>query len=192
MLDGTVTWQDAGMECQSCAPAIRKDKPHTFLMHEMSACPTCAAPVEARVVARDGKIVHLLFCAACGQSERAVHDDATAYMADFVARGQAAVRAPGEQLLKQTTSTCPKCLKLLVCDVVARDGKVFFKKICPDCGPSEALVSEDASYYVRAYAFARRTDIPCRHLAMLPCRRACAICSSTGSPSSRRPSGPGA
>src|SRR5215470_284587 len=136
MLSATVPWHHRLMECQSCAPATRKDKPHTFLMHEMASC-ACGAPVEARVVARDGKIVQLLFCTSCGESERTVHDDAAAYMADFVARGQAAARAAGETLIKQTTSTCPTCLQLLVCDVVARAGRVYFKKRCPACGPSE-------------------------------------------------------
>jgi uncharacterized radical SAM superfamily Fe-S cluster-containing enzyme len=167
------------MECQSCAPpATRKDKPHTFLMHEMSACSTCAAPVEARVVARDGRIVHLLFCARCGESERTVHDDAAAYLAGFVERGRAAARAAGEQLIKQTTSTCPTCLKLLVCDVVARDGRVYFKKRCPDCGPSEALVSEDAAYYVGAYAYARAGTEPLRFAATVEhgCPTDCGTC----------------
>jgi uncharacterized radical SAM superfamily Fe-S cluster-containing enzyme len=167
------------MECQSCAPPeLRKDKPHTFLMHAMSTCASCATPVEARVVQRDGKIVHLLFCAACGESERVVDDDAARFMAEFQERGAAAARAPGETVLKQTTSTCPICLKLLVCDVVARDGKVYFKKVCPDCGPSEALVSEDAAYYVRAYAYARAGTEPLKFAADVKhgCPTDCGTC----------------
>jgi uncharacterized radical SAM superfamily Fe-S cluster-containing enzyme len=49
---------------------------------------------------------------------------------------------------------------LLTADVVSRDGKVYFQKRCPQCGPSEALVSEDASYYLGAYAFARAGTEP--------------------------------
>src|SRR5262249_30077066 len=66
---------------------------------------------------------------------------------------------------KQTTSTCPTCLDLLLCDVVIRDGKVWFEKDCPRCGPSRALVSEDAKYYVRAYAYARAGTEPLRFAA---------------------------
>jgi tetraether lipid synthase len=161
------------MECQTCAPAIRKDKPHTFLKHEMSACPTCAAPVEARVVLRDGGVVFLLFCAACGESERVVHEDAARYVADFLARGEV------EGVFKQTTSTCPTCLDLLSCDVVIRDGKVWFEKDCPRCGPSRALVSEDARYYVRAYAYARAGTEPLRFAAEVVhgCPTDCGTCS---------------
>ena len=43
------------MECTSCGPvSTRKDKPHTFFMHEMSTCPSCSSALEARVVLRDG------------------------------------------------------------------------------------------------------------------------------------------
>ena len=34
-------------------------------------------------------------------------------------------------------------LRLLEVDVVIRAGKVYFRKSCPSCGPSEALVSEE-------------------------------------------------
>ncbi len=44
--------------------------------------------------------------------------------------------------------------------MVVDDGKVFFHKQCPDCGPSRALVSEDADYYVRAYSYARAGTEP--------------------------------
>src|SRR5262245_58600891 len=101
------------MDCQTCAPAPRKDKPHTFLLHEMSTCPTCAAPVEARVVSRDGAVVELIFCLACGQGERTVSADAASWVGAFLARGEAAAAAPGEHVFKQTTSTCPGCLELL-------------------------------------------------------------------------------
>src|SRR5688500_18026299 len=55
--------QTVTMECSSCSPTpVRKDRPHTFFMHEMSRCPTCAQPIEARVVLRDDDVVHLLHC----------------------------------------------------------------------------------------------------------------------------------
>ena len=175
MVDG----YDARMECQSCAPpALRKDKPHTFLLHQPSSCPTCAAPVEARVVARDAAIVELTFCTTCGQGERLLDADGDAWVAALLARGEAAAGLPGEHVFKQTTSTCPGCLELLLCDVVIRDGKVWFKKLCPACGPSEALVSEDALYYVRAYGFARAGTEPLRFAAEVAhgCPTDCGTC----------------
>ncbi|MBK9032723.1 MAG: radical SAM protein [Myxococcales bacterium] len=145
------------MECTTCAPG-RVDRPHTFLAHEYVACDGCGARHEARVVLRDGAVFHLLLCPTCGQRETKVHDDADAYVREFVARP-----APEEltgHVWKHTTSTCPSCLALVEAEVVIRAGKVYFAKDCRACGPSEALVSEDAAYYARAYAFARAGTEP--------------------------------
>lgn len=61
---------------------------------------------------------------------------------------------------KQTTSTCPECLALVQTRVLIKDGKVFFKKLCPTHGESMALVDEDADYYVDAYRYARPGTLP--------------------------------
>src|SRR6266545_766184 len=149
------------MDCVSCGPVPeRKDRTHTFFAHERTRCPGCAAEVEARVVLRDGGVVHLIHCAACGPSEQVISTNAAACVADFLARGQVPDGATGDHIFKHTTSTCPTCLALLDATVVLRDGKVYFKKQCKTCGPSEALVSEDARYYVGAYAFARAGTEP--------------------------------
>lgn len=148
------------MECTSCAPGTRPDRPHTFLLHELSHCPECREAVEARVVLRDGGVVQLLRCSTCGPKESIVSDDAERYLKSFLDRAAAPPDERGERFLKTTTSTCPGCLALLTADVVIRDGKVFFKKACPTCGASEALVSENADYYVRAYSFARAGTEP--------------------------------
>jgi uncharacterized radical SAM superfamily Fe-S cluster-containing enzyme len=129
-------------------------------MHEKSMCPVCERPVEARVVLRDGGVVALILCPDCGQQERAVAADAGAYVKAFVARGAVPEGLVGDHVFKQTTSTCPGCLALVEAQVVIRKGQVFFLKDCARCGPSEALVSEDAAYYARAYAFARAGTEP--------------------------------
>ena len=148
------------MECTTCGPAPRPDRPHTFLAHEPAACPRCAEPREARVVLRDGVVVHLIFCPDCGPSEAQIADDAAAYVKSFVARADVPDGVVGDHLFKTTTSTCPGCLALVEARVVIRRGEVFFLKDCVRCGPSEALVSEDAGYYARAYAFARAGTEP--------------------------------
>jgi uncharacterized radical SAM superfamily Fe-S cluster-containing enzyme len=79
---------------------------------------------------------------------------------EFLARGDIPVDAEGDHLFKHTTSTCPTCLALLDAKVIIRRGKVYFVKDCPRCGPSEALVSENASYYVKAYSYARAGTEP--------------------------------
>ncbi|NHZ87771.1 radical SAM protein [Massilia sp. CCM 8733] len=149
------------MECTSCdTSTVRKDREHTFFMHEMAICGGCTAPIEARVVLRDDGVVRLIHCNQCGPSEQMVSDDAKGWMALFLARGQVDPGKEGDHYFKHTTSTCPGCLALLPADVVIRDGKVYFVKNCEKCGPSEALVSEDAAYYVDAYSYARAGTEP--------------------------------
>lgn len=149
------------MDCTTCTTTpARPDRPHTFFAHEQDRCPSCEAAIEARVVLRDGHVVHLVHCAACGPQERVVSHDAEAYVRSFLARGVVPDGVVGDHLFKHTTSTCPGCLALVAAQVVIRKGQVFFLKDCARCGPSEALVSEDANYYVKAYAFARAGTQP--------------------------------
>lgn len=140
----------------ACGPGFvtRPDRPHTFFAHQDGACGSCGTEIEGRVVLRKGQVVLLVHCPDCGQTESTLSDDASAWVADFVARGQR------DGVFKRTTSTCPTCLALLRVDVVIEDGKVWFDKDCDRCGPSRALVSEDAAYYVNAYTFARAGTEP--------------------------------
>jgi uncharacterized radical SAM superfamily Fe-S cluster-containing enzyme len=169
------------MECTSCEPtegvAQRADKPHTFLHHEPSRCEGCGQDVEARVVLRKGEVFALKFCTKCGQTEAKVAGNADAYVEAFVKRGEVADDTR-DHLFKHTTSTCPSCLALLQAEVVIRRGKVYFKKECKKCGPSEALVSEDARYYVRAYAFACAGTEPLKFAAEVKhgCPTDCGTC----------------
>lgn len=168
------------MDCSTCTPTPpRKDRPHTFLAHEYAACPLCSERIEGRIVLRDGKVFNLLLCSACGPRELLVSDDASAYVAGFLARGDVPDGHAGDWSFKKTTSTCPSCLALLEADVVIRDGKVFFKKACSTCGPSEALVSEDARYYVQAYSFARAGTEPLQFTGQAKhgCPTDCGTCS---------------
>jgi uncharacterized radical SAM superfamily Fe-S cluster-containing enzyme len=157
----------------------RKDRRHTFLAHEHAPCPSCDARVDGRVVLRAGKVVNLLLCVTCGPQEILVSDDAGHYVEAFLARGKAPEGHPGDWLFKKTTSTCPSCLALLEAEVVIRDTRVFFKKDCKRCGPSEALVSEDARYHVQAYSFARAGTEPLEFTrpAKLGCPVDCGTCS---------------
>jgi uncharacterized radical SAM superfamily Fe-S cluster-containing enzyme len=142
------------MECTSCEGTTRKDKPHTFFCHERTTCPDCGASIEGRVVLRDGGVACLIHCVTCGPRERIVSTDGRAYLEAFLGRGR------HEGVFKHTTSTCPRCLALIDAEVTIRDGRVYFVKHCATCGPSEALVSENAAYYVNAYAFARAGTEP--------------------------------
>jgi len=167
------------MDCTGCEePTVRPDKPHTFFAHEYVKCPRCGERGEARIVLRTGQVWELLRCGGCGPVERLRHADAGAYVSAFLERGETAVLAGGEHLFKRTTSVCPGCLRLLEVDVVIRAGKVYFRKSCPSCGLSEALVSEDARYYVRAYSFARAGTEPLHYSqqAERGCPTDCGVC----------------
>ncbi|MBA2543760.1 MAG: radical SAM protein [Deltaproteobacteria bacterium] len=146
----------------------RVDRPHLFFAHQFDTCPGCEMKIEARVVFRDGQAVHLLHCTACGPQERLLGVDQKTYVQAFLERGKVPDGMVGDHLFKTTTSTCPGCLALVEAQVVIRtvkvngvgEKRVFFLKDCTRCGPSEALVSEDAAYYVKAYAFAREGTEP--------------------------------
>jgi uncharacterized radical SAM superfamily Fe-S cluster-containing enzyme len=165
------------MDCTNCGPD-RADRPHLFFAHRPDTCPGCARPIEARVVIRDGQVFALTFCSDCGQQEKLVADDAETFKRDFLAGGVVPDGHEGDWKFKDTTSTCPTCLDLVAADVVIRAGEVFFKKQCPRCGPSEALVSEDADYYVKAYDFARPGTEPhvFRHEVKHGCPTDCGTC----------------
>jgi uncharacterized radical SAM superfamily Fe-S cluster-containing enzyme len=168
------------MDCTTCGPTpARKDRPHTFIAHEFVDCVACGKRGEGRVVVRDGTIVNLLLCEACGPTEQLVDADAERYLAAFVAKGTPPIDHEGDWLFKRTTSTCPTCLALLPADVIVRAGKVYFRKSCNQCGPSEALVSEDAAYYARAYSFARAGTEPLQFTgeAKKGCPTDCGTCS---------------
>ena len=131
------------------------------------------------MVFRDGAVVHLFLCPDCGQRERELAGDADAWRAEFLARGLVPDGHQGDWLFKRTTSTCPTCLELVEADVVLRAGKVYFVKSCGRCGASQALVSEDAAYYVRAYAYARAGTEPLAFVqeASRGCPQDCGHCS---------------
>ena len=123
---------------------------------------------------RGDAAVLLLRCPQCGPRERVLDESGKRWLDGFLARG-----AVADGVFKTTTSTCPHCLDLIGADVVVRGGKVFFRKHCEKCGPSEALVSEDAGYYVRAYAFARAGTEPLKFpvKAEHGCPTDCGTCS---------------
>jgi uncharacterized radical SAM superfamily Fe-S cluster-containing enzyme len=79
---------------------------------------------------------------------------------------------------KMTESTCPECLELVRTKVVFQDGKAYFDKFCPQHGASRALVSEDADFYRRSYAYARPGSIPLKFSTELKhgCPSDCGLC----------------
>ncbi|HEY3448913.1 MAG TPA: radical SAM protein [Myxococcales bacterium] len=166
------------MKCASCGPAThgRKDRSHVYLKQEPSSCSKCGARIEVRTVLKAGEVYRLRHCPACGPSEEKISGDAKAYLDDFLAQGAARDGAP--RTFKTTTAACAQCLELVDAKVVLESGKVYLSKACPKCGPSKALVSEDAAWYVGAYGFSRAGSQPMK-LSKTPakgCPQDCGLC----------------
>lgn len=150
-----------------------------LLRQEPGACAGCQAPVEDRVVLRGGEVWRLRFCPTCGPREERLSTDAPGYVEAFLEPGRAEAADPAApRVFKRTTAACPSCLGLVDADVVIRGGRVYLSKRCARCGPSEALVSEDARYYVEAYTYARAGSDPLRvdGAVALGCPEDCGLC----------------
>ncbi|HVH87860.1 MAG TPA: radical SAM protein, partial [Terriglobales bacterium] len=59
-----------------------------------------------------------------------------------------------------TRSICPDCRRVIDAQVLLRDGKVYMRKRCPQCGPFEALIYSDASAYVALSKYNKPGTIP--------------------------------
>ena len=100
-----------------------------------ATCGGCGAALEGRVVLRDGAVVMLKHCLACGPTEGAGRRRRAGLGAGVPRPRRRPGGLAGDHLFKQTTSTCPTCLALMPADVVIRDGRVYFKKTCADVRP---------------------------------------------------------
>jgi uncharacterized radical SAM superfamily Fe-S cluster-containing enzyme len=80
--------------------------------------------------------------------------------------------------LGMTRSTCPHCLSLVNARIEAEDNKVYFNKYCPSHGPSRALISEDAEYYLKTREYAMPGTIPHRFATDVEngCPDDCGLC----------------
>lgn len=59
-----------------------------------------------------------------------------------------------------TRSICPECRKVIDAQVILKDGKVYMRKRCLDCGPFEGLVYGDAEMYVSQSRYNKPGAIP--------------------------------
>jgi 7,8-dihydro-6-hydroxymethylpterin dimethyltransferase len=65
-------------------------------------------------------------------------------------------------LLELMRSICPACRRVLEAEVLARGGKVYLRKLCPDHSEFEALVYGDAERYVEIRRFNKPGERPLR------------------------------
>ena len=73
----------------------------------------------------------------------------------------------------QNRGFCTKCKRITPAHHFERDGKVFLVKECPECGPSETLVSSSASRYIE-----KRDIMNYEGSAVRSCSLNCTSCSS--------------
>jgi uncharacterized radical SAM superfamily Fe-S cluster-containing enzyme len=81
-------------------------------------------------------------------------------------------------LLELTRSICPVCRQLLEAEVLARGGKVYLRKRCPQHGEFEALVYGDGERYIKVQRYNKPGERPLRLQteAAEGCPRDCGIC----------------
>ena len=92
---------------------------------------------------------------------------------------QAIAKADADYVFHELTrSICPECRRVIDAKVVLRDGKVYMRKRCPECGPFEALVYGDADAYTRLARYNKPGTIPLAFDAEIAvgCPYDCGLC----------------
>ena len=73
---------------------------------------------------------------------------------------------------------CPKCRQLVDGTRMIRDGKVYLRKMCPRDGRTEALISGDADWFLRSFAYTKPSSVPLKHSKPVSkgCPEDCGLC----------------
>lgn len=81
-------------------------------------------------------------------------------------------------LSEKSKSICPKCLKLLDCQIIFRDNKVYMQKKCDEHGKFEILIYSDVGDYIKAKKYNKPGSKPLRYQATVDkgCPEDCGIC----------------
>ncbi|MDH5492747.1 MAG: radical SAM protein [Myxococcales bacterium] len=89
-----------------------------------------------------------------------------------------AAEAGAELFHSYSRALCPRCRRLVDGQRILRDGKVYLRKHCPEHGRSEALISGDASWWIRALGFVREGSVPISHSKPVEagCPHDCGLC----------------
>lgn len=82
------------------------------------------------------------------------------------------------RFLGVTTSACPACGALVPAKIVAENDAVFFRKLCPAHGESQALVRSGVEDYLRTLRFVKPAWRPEAFSgdAQAPCPQGCGLC----------------
>ncbi|MBC5824858.1 MAG: radical SAM protein [Candidatus Eremiobacteraeota bacterium] len=77
-----------------------------------------------------------------------------------------------------TRSVCPKCRRVVDAHIMLRDGKVYMRKRCAQCGPFESLVYGDAAAYTALSKYNKPGTIPLAYGSQIQngCPHDCGLC----------------
>ncbi len=77
-----------------------------------------------------------------------------------------------------TKGMCPKCRELVDGVRLIRGGKVYMRKRCPACGPSEALIAGDADWFLKSLTYIKPGSVPHAFSTKVKdgCPKDCGLC----------------
>ncbi len=89
-----------------------------------------------------------------------------------------AVQGEDEVLAETSKSVCPKCLKLIDCDILFRENKVYMRKSCEVHGTFEVEIYSNAEDYINAEKFNKPGAKPLHYQASVSkgCPDDCGLC----------------
>lgn len=78
-----------------------------------------------------------------------------------------------------TQSMCRVCRKIVDAQILFRDNKVYLRSLCPEHGPSEALIAASTEWYLKVINSIQATDHPANHSREISkgCPFDCGLCS---------------
>ncbi len=84
----------------------------------------------------------------------------------------------GEVFHSFSRTMCPKCRKLVDGARFIRDEKVYLRRVCPDCGKSEGLISGSADWFLKSLTYIKEGSVPLKFSTPVEkgCPEDCGLC----------------
>ncbi len=85
-----------------------------------------------------------------------------------------------EVIAEDSRSVCPECLKVIVCQILFRENKVYLRKYCENHGLFEVLVYSDAGDYLHAAKYNKPGSKPLHYQGSVAkgCPEDCGLCTA--------------
>jgi uncharacterized radical SAM superfamily Fe-S cluster-containing enzyme len=83
-----------------------------------------------------------------------------------------------EVIAETSKSVCPKCLKIIDCEIIFREGEVFLRKTCDTHGSFEVMIYSDVQDYLNAAKYNKPGAKPLHHQGTVSegCPNDCGLC----------------